>query len=639
MNKFLLFISALLIAFGIDAQETKLTGTIIGVRPNNDNNVAEKAFDGDLNTFFRGDYYNSNYNRLWVGLDLGKEHVITKIGFAPRQDSDYAKKAVLSVFQGANNPDFSDAMPIAMVKEEYEKGKMHYIPVNVSMGFRYVRFMGASGVKGSVAELEFYGYEGVGDDSQFFQVTNLPTVAFNTPNMSEILSKEDKHPGSTVYVISEDGTRIFADYNCQMKGRGNASWNNPKKPFQIKLDKKRNILPDAPAKAKKWTLINNYGDKTLMRNMVSFEMSRLIGMPYTPYIRFVDVIYNGEYEGCYQLCDQVEVNPGRVNVTEIEIDETTHEPVDPNADISGGYLIEIDGYANNEPAGGWFTGNYASYSIPVTIKSPDDLTKASKPYLYIKAHFEKFLANVLSWQAANNVGMIEKYLDLDSFLKYVLVGELNGNTDTFWSTYMSKEVGSDKFVVGPVWDIDLGFNNDNRTYDINKRFIYDYLCLSDNVSYASNGFRDVVRRIIKENPDSRARLKEIWEDMRYNGNWTYGYFDEKIEEWVDEIYESQYLNFVRWPILSSSVHMNPGSRGSFRGEVNAIKEYLLARFVNLDKIIGIKSPSGIEDVVATPEPGVVKYYNLSGIEVSADDLTPGIYIKVDSTGSEKILVK
>ena len=127
--------------------------------------------------------------------------------------------------------------------------------------------------------------------------------------------------------------------------------------------------------------------------------------------------------------------------------------------------------------------------------------------------------------------------------------------------------------------------------------------------------------------------------MRYNGNWTYGYFDEKIEEWVDEIYESQYLNFVRWPILSSSVHMNPGSRGSFRGEVNAIKEYLLARFVNLDKIIGIKSPSGIEDVVATPEPGVVKYYNLSGIEVSADDLTPGIYIKVDSTGSEKILVK
>ena len=63
---------------------------------------------------------------------------------------------------------------------------------------------------------------------------------------------------------------------------------------------------------KKWTLINNYGDKTLMRNKVAYEMSREAGMPFTPYCTFVDVIYNGEYEGAYQLCDQVEVNPGRV---------------------------------------------------------------------------------------------------------------------------------------------------------------------------------------------------------------------------------------------------------------------------------------------------------------------------------------
>ncbi len=639
MNKFLLTISSLLIAIGIQAQETKLSGTIIGVRPNNDNNVAEKAFDGDFNTFFRGDYSNSSYHRLWVGLDLGTEHVITKIGFAPRQDGEYAKNAVLSIFEGANNPDFSDAMPIAMVKEEYSKGQMHYIPVEVSKGFRYVRFMGANGVKGSVAELEFYGYEGQGDDSKFFQVTNLPTVVFNTPGMREIMSKHDKHPGSTVYVIYDNGEGITADFNAQMKGRGNASWNNPKKPFQIKFDKKKNILPDAPAKAKKWTLINNYGDKTLMRNMIAFEMSRLIGMPYTPYIRFVDVIYNGEYQGCYQLCDQVEVNPNRVNVTKIEIDETTHEPLVEGTDISGGYLIEIDGYANQEAAGEWFTGMFSTYRIPVTIKSPEDLSTSSKPYLYIKAHFEKFMANVLSWQAANNIKLIEQYLDVDSFLKYVLVGELNGNTDTFWSTYMSKEAGSNQFVVGPVWDIDLGFNNDNRTYDINTRFRHDFLCLQNEVSYADGAFRDVVRRIIKENKDSNARLKEIYEDMRYNGNWTYTYFDNKIEEWVDEIYESQYLNFIRWKILSSTVHQNPGSRGSFRGEINAVKEYLMSRFVNLDKIIGIKTPAGIEDVVATPVIGEVKYYNLSGIEVDPDNITPGIYIKVDSTGSEKILVK
>lgn len=268
------------------------------------------------------------------------------------------------------------------------------------------------------------------------------------------------------------------------------------------------------------------------------------------------------------------------------------------------------------------------------------MTTASKPYRYIKEFFEKkFMASMLSWQSKDQVAMLEKYLDLDSFIKYTLVGELNGNTDTFWSTYMSKDAGSDKFVVGPVWDIDLGFNNDVRTYDINNRYKYDFLCLANEVSYANGAFRDVVRRVIKENKDSSARLKEIYEDMRYNGNWTYTYFSDKIDEWADEIYESQTLNFLRWPILNSIVHENPIARGSFQAEVNAVKDYLMNRFLNLDRIIGITTPAGIEDVVATPASGVTKYYNMSGIEVDADNLTPGVYIKVDSTGSEKILVK
>ena len=99
--------------------------------------------------------------------------------------------------------------------------------------------------------------------------------------MAEIKSKEDKHPGSYVAVISDGGRTLLVDANAQMKGRGNGSWTFPKKPFQIKFEKKKQPL-DAPAKAKKWTLINNYGDKTLMRNKVAYEMSREAGMPFTP---------------------------------------------------------------------------------------------------------------------------------------------------------------------------------------------------------------------------------------------------------------------------------------------------------------------------------------------------------------------
>ena len=108
-------------------------------------------------------------------------------------------------------------------------------------------------------------------------------------------------------LLSEPGT---------IRERGNYSRNFPKKPYRIKFDSKQHVL-DAPAKAKKWTLINNYGDKTLMRNMLAFEISRQLGMPYTPYSKAVDVLLNGEYKGCYQLCDQVEVNKKRVAIDEL----------------------------------------------------------------------------------------------------------------------------------------------------------------------------------------------------------------------------------------------------------------------------------------------------------------------------------
>ena len=62
-----------------------------------------------------------------------------------------------------------------------------------------------------------------------------------------------------------------------------------------------------------------------MRNMLAFEVSRLMGMPYTPYATAVDVILNGEYKGCYQLCDQIEVNPNRVDIDEMTPDDNSGE--------------------------------------------------------------------------------------------------------------------------------------------------------------------------------------------------------------------------------------------------------------------------------------------------------------------------
>ena len=96
------------------------------------------------------------------------------------------------------------------------------------------------------------------------------------------------------------------------------------------------VIVESPAKAKKWTLINNYGDKTLIRNNVAYEVSRRVGMPFTPWCRCVDVILNGEYRGNYQLTDQLTVDAHRVNIEEMMPEDCEGEA------LTGGYLVELD---------------------------------------------------------------------------------------------------------------------------------------------------------------------------------------------------------------------------------------------------------------------------------------------------------
>ena len=167
------------------ADDQKLTGTVIGTATSVDYaaskqsttvNTCKMAFDGDLNTYFAS--WERSYT--WAGLDLGTPHVITKVGWSPRNDSQGEKRVLLGVFEGANRSDFMDALPLYIIIEKGTIGQLAYADVNCSRGFRYVRYIGPSDARCNIAELEFYGHEGEGDDSQLAQVTNLPVVSIHT---------------------------------------------------------------------------------------------------------------------------------------------------------------------------------------------------------------------------------------------------------------------------------------------------------------------------------------------------------------------------------------------------------------------------------------------------------------------------
>ena len=611
-NIFLLLL--LILTLPLTAVESQLlTGTPIGSSPSVDysNNSASTtvnqpsaAFDGDLNTFYAS--YGRSYT--WVGLDLGTPHVITRAGWSPRNDGVGPERVVLGMIEGANRSDFLDAVPLYLIDQKGVIGEMHYADIIVSKGFRYVRYVGPHDKRCNIAELEFYGHAGEGDDSKFYLPSGIPVVIMNTVNAEEPYDKEHNIP-SYVRIIDTDNSYVIDTATTRL--RGNASLNFAKKPYRIKFESKQRPL-DAPAKAKKWTLISNYGDKTLMRNLLAFHISEVIGMPYTPYGRSVDVILNGEYKGCYQLCDQIEVNKNRVNIDEMETSDISGEA------LTGGYLWEIDAYADQEVS--WFNSNH---NIPVTIKSPDEEDITPEQSKYVADFFNKMEETVYATYFDNKDYGWRSILDAETFLKHFLIGELSGNTDTYWSVYQYKKRGEDKAYTGPVWDFDIAFDNDYRTYPLNNKS--EFVCFNGGSTAGSMG--QFVRRVVLRDAQTIPELREIWAVARCNG-----IDSASLCMWIDSIAEeidrSQTFTFMRWDILNRQEHMNPVARGSFAAEVAYLKEYITKRVEWMDKRLGYVHTDVQSPVTSSPLP--IAIWDIMGRMVYAGSEMPmlknGLYV-------------
>ncbi|MBR0310531.1 MAG: CotH kinase family protein [Paludibacteraceae bacterium] len=594
---------ALLVGTPIEtAHGALLAGTPIGSSPSVEyvgftatttQNLPSDAFDGDMTTYYAS--YERSYT--WVGLDLGRACVITKVGWSPRNDGVGPDRMVLGVFEGANEPDFMDAVPIYMIDAKGTIGKMDYADVECSLGFRYVRYVGPSDARCNVAELEFYGYEGEGDETRMYTPTNLPCVVIHTKNNQEpwdkvtyvesmvtVIAPSPALPSGGAGVNSLGSETESAETNAQLERgeadeqsektvvlrdtaglrlRGNASMQFPKKPYRIKFANKHKVLGSS-ANAKNWTLVNNYGDKTLMRNIVAFHISDVCELPYTPFCRPVDVFVNGEYKGNYQLSDRIEVKKGRVAIEEMTPEDLVGEA------LSGGYLWEIDGYATQEPS------YYRSpHGVPVTLHSPkdDEIVPMQRSYF---TNYYQTMENAVFKSGVNDTTW-RNYIDYKTFARYTLANQVCGNPDVYWSCYMYKKRGDMRAYTGPVWDFDIAFDNDYRQYPEanHTEFI---LGGADNVG-------PFVRHILYADQRSRDEMQAYWHIARNKG-----VSAEELVAFVDSVAQeldaSQRLNFMRWPILWQTVHMNPVALGTYTGEVQRLKEFIRMRVGWMDKKLG-----------------------------------------------------
>ncbi len=578
LHLILLSFVAILSAWADDTPESALIhGTPIGSTYSYDPTTGRQtttsytyasAFDGRPETFVS----TWDQSMTWAGLDFGKPYIITRVGFRPQTGNSGPGKMLLGVFEGANSEDFMDAVPLYLISETPEKNTLTYADVNVSRGFRYVRYVGPANSRCNVSMLEFYGYEGEGDDSQFYQVTSIPTLSIHVQN--NILPKNRGEDFESRSQLIYDNGTLLQDYPILFRVRGNYSASPENKAYRVKFNdgKSHHMMKDgineSPVKAKKWVLINSLRDKTLMRNPVAWEMSRRVGLKWTPWYQVVDLLVNGEYRGTYTLADHVSVHKGRIEVTEMTADDITEET------ITGGYFVEVDNNASREPY--WFT---SAHGNPITVHDPDDDIIQPQQFNYIRNAWNDMENHVYNDGSSSDESGFGRFLDLESFLNYFLASEYNGNTDMLCQVFFYKERGDDHFYTGPVWDHELALDDDITTYPANeyKSWTYPVRC-TGNFSY----FVDL---IISDN-NVMARLQSMWAALRDAGRFEPDEVAACVDSLRAQISASARLNFIRWPYLNQYISLTPAIRGTWDAEVDVVRDYVYGRVEWMDKKLG-----------------------------------------------------
>lgn len=287
-----------------------------------------------------------------------------------------------------------------------------------------------------------------------------------------ITFKKDTLYDSGKYVQDESGATIKISGNTSAYGAPRRNW-----PFKIKLQKKADLLfRDSKKYAdKNWRLLRNV---MIFKTIVNLRVSQLLGMTWTPECVPCNVFVNGDYRGCYLLIESVERNKDcRINV-----------------DKQTGFIVERDPYW-------WSVDRYFSTSqlavdnkFRWTWKYPDDNDATSDQESYIRDYIEQA-------EQSFKDGTYEKYIDTESFARWILVHDVLGTQDGGGSNlFVTKYDNTDttRLEMPVLWDFDYSYSEDPKVLaacHTSTHYYYPSLFNSQNSTFVST-------------------YKRIWEEVR-----------------------------------------------------------------------------------------------------------------------------
>ncbi len=381
--------------------------------------------------------------------------------------------------------------------------------------------------------------------------TGLPRVDIRTADEAPIVSRTTWLTDAQMTIYNADGT---IDYQGTMsiRGRGNFTWELPKKPYALKLNKKGELL--GMPRHKRWCLLSNWLDRTMMRNAVAFEISRgMSALEYTPRGKFVEVFINGKHQGNYYLCEHIKIDAQRVPVNEAD------PGIESGLGVTGGFLFEVDDHFD-EPLR--FMSPRAS--LPWQLKEPDDANSAQFDYVkQLVTNLEDALYDDRRFARRDFAQLME----LSTFADWWIVHELTMNTEVrhprscFMYKDMDTAAGISKIKAGPVWDFDCWTFNPRHTNQFTAVSSMYYLRL-----FQDEQFRSIV--------------KYRWQLAKDGG------LLENVCRFIDvteqQLILSDQINSRMWPITRV---INPDTFLSFHDATKNLKAAFVGKYYWLDNAI------------------------------------------------------
>ena len=410
----------------------------------------------------------------------------------------------------------------------------------------------------------------------------LPLIKINT--YSKEIVDEPKING---FLEIFQGDEKIEEHNIGIEIRGSSSQFFDKKSYGFETwdeaGEDLNVSLAGYPEEEDWILYGPYSDKSLIRNVLIYNLSNQIDR-YATKTKFYNLDINNQFLGVYVLMEKIKRDKNRVDISKNKAE-----------DISGGYIIKIDkptGDGDSFNSDIAFMSEYTSGGVKGLNKNPvflyeypknDDISNDQKQY--IQNYMQGFENALASEDFKSLEDGYRQFINVDTFIDFFILNEITRNVDGYRiSTFMNKDKGG-KLNMGPIWDFNIAFGNANYCggeLTSGWAFNFNEVCPQDGMHVPFWWKR------LLEDPEYVSELKERWSFLRANE-----FSNESITNTIDNLKleleksDATTRNFGKWLILGKYIWPNNFIGNKYSEEIDYLKDWIEKRLSWMDNEINV----------------------------------------------------